>query len=221
MGRNRVKTTTEKGTVVISGDAEQVIGALNEVAKNIGDGKRIEIRSATLDGDFLQYGYDIIIDANTKDSVPKRKGGRIVHDDLKAKFKKLVAHLPAICEEIPEGDIVDIDDIEPFNADLHDEGSLPFKVSRFRVQSYSLKSSGENETVTINGQKQLSNGEWIGMDSYPVRWDSEYGFINELKVAIEELNHEVELYMGGKTAPRMIQPEIPGLDENTEADEQE
>ena len=41
-----------------------------------------------------------------------------------------------------------------------------------------------------------------------ITFDGSYKFINELRVSIDECIEEVEAYMNGKTAPKLIQTEM-------------
>jgi hypothetical protein len=51
-----------------------------------------------------------------------------------------------------------------------------------------------------------------------IYWESHYYFINELRIASDDLVHEVEAYMDGKQAPRVIQAEMDFDNPNGEAE---
>ncbi|MES2004304.1 MAG: hypothetical protein V4450_07270 [Bacteroidota bacterium] len=167
----------------------------------------IEIRSATLKGDFCNYSYDLLVAPNTTDTI-NRKSSLLIHDDLKALFKKLHPHLAVICEEINKDEIPDIEKIDDYDHEEHTEDSLENMVAHFTVSSFAISATGENEAVTISGSRRLSTGDYKKIETYPVKWTGGYAFIHELRALVDELKVEVEKYMMGKCAPRLVQQEM-------------
>ena len=72
----------------------------------------------------------------------------------------------------------------------------------FTVTGFSIGGSGDNEGVTLIGQKKLSTEKILNITTPFEKWEgSEYSFISELADAIESCKHEVEQYLNGKMAP--------------------
>jgi hypothetical protein len=199
----------------ISGTAEDIMDVLDKATNRMArqnEGEKLYIISAaSLSADFCHYSYSLASGITRGDEV-NRKGSLIVHDDLKNAFEKLYVHLAAICEEIDYSKIKNIETIEAYDEDNHKTNSIEYKVSRFYVSGFSIKGTGENEGVVINGSKLLSTDDSVKLTSPNTSWGGDYPYINELKVAIDNIIFEVEEYMNGKSKPRMIQPELPGLD---------
>ena len=181
----------------------------------------IEIKSAQLKDDFCNYSYEFKVAENTTDTI-NRKSSLVVHDDLKRAFKKLHPHLAVICEEIDHKSIKDIDRIPEWDPDKdygHVSGMdmISLQVSHFSVSAFKLEGTGENAGVVLIGQKRLSTGEYVKLETPRTTWDDDYPFIHDLRVAIDDLVVEVEEYMKGKSAPRLVQTEMEFEDdENTE-----
>lgn len=171
--------------------------------------KTIIIKSAALTdlGCFCNYSYEHTVAQNTTNTV-NIKSGVLVHDDLKKAFKKLHPHLAVICEEIASVDIGDIDNIDDFDTALHALGSLEDRVAHFTVSKFQISGSGENEGVILTGQKRLSTGEYVSLTSPKIKWIDGYAFIHDLRIHIEAAVEEVELYMQGKCAPKLVQTEM-------------
>jgi hypothetical protein len=170
--------------------------------------KDIIIKAAAIKDSFCNYTYDQEIAPNTTDTV-SRKSGLMVHDDMRAAFLALNPHLAVICEEVDGDEISDIETIEKFDEDTHKEGSLEHKISHFSVSAFKVDGTGENEGVTLIGQKRLKTGEFVKLETPKVKWeDNEYIYVNELRLAIEKCVEEVEAYMKGKCAPRLVQQEL-------------
>lgn len=172
----------------------------------------VDIRGAKLKDNFCNYNYELIEGLTAGDTI-SRNGSSIIHEDMTAAFAKLNPHLGVICEELEAGMIQDIDRIAAFDDEVHTEGSLEHRVSKFKVSLFKLSGSGDNESVVLNGTKMLSTGEFVELKTPSVRWEGEYHFIDDLRVAIDDLKIEVEKYMNGKTAPKLVQQEM-GFEEN-------
>jgi hypothetical protein len=58
-------------------------------------------------------------------------------------------------------------------------------------------------------RKDCQPGEEVKLETPAVKWlDTTYVFVNELRIAIGSCVEEVELYMKGKCAPRLVQQEL-------------
>lgn len=178
---------------------------LAKLAESKLEPKAIEIKSGHLkDNMFCHYGYDHTVAANTTDSI-YRKSAVPVHEDMKIAFRDLNVHLAVICEEIHPDDIPNIDNLPVLDPDTDltddDQDPLALKLSRFSVSSFRIVGNGENEGVILTGQKRLSTGDHIKIETPVARYQGEYAFVNELHVAIFNLVEEIEQYMNGKQAP--------------------
>ncbi len=218
---SKTKNGAKRSTIkvegnTISGTAADITERLKKVADKInlkesGNNQPehpIEIKGASLKDDFCNYTYELTQEP-TKGDTCKRSGASIIHDDMKAAFKKLNVHLAVICEELPAEDIQDIEHFE--NMDFGEEqikGSTQELVQRFTVSSFMLDGDGEKESITLVGEKRLSTGEYVKLTTPKKSWFGDYAFVNELRVAIDDLKIEVEEYMNGKAAPKMVQTEM-------------
>lgn len=184
-----------------------------------GQVKDIVIKAAAIKDSFCNYTYEQEIAPNTTDTV-SRKSGQLIHEDMRSAFSTLHAHLAAICEEIEVYPSLDIEKIEKYDEMVHREGSLEHKVSHFTVSALKIEGTGENEGVTLLGQKRLKTGEYVKLETPKVKWiDTTYIYVNELRIATDKCVEEVELYMAGKCAPRLVQQDL--FEEEEELAEQE
>jgi len=175
------------------------------------ESQQIQIKAASLKADFCHYTYEFETEFKngiTSSDKINRQGSLIIHDDMRRCFKRLNSHLAIICEEINADSINDIETIEDYNTDIHKEGSLEHQVSHFYVSSFTTSGIGENESVVLQGSKRLSTGDYVELKSPKTSWDGNYLFINELRVAIDDLKSEVEQYMNGKSQPKLVQGKI-------------
>jgi hypothetical protein len=168
----------------------------------------IEIKAAKLKDDFCNYSYELT-EGVTAGDICNRSGASIVHDDMKLAFKKLNVHLAVICEEISSNDI-DIDNLPDIADDTlkGKEKTLARRIDSFAVSAFKIDGTGENEGVTLIGTKRLSTGDYLKLEAPKVKWSESYDFINELMADVSECKNEVEAYMNGKTAPKMVQQEL-------------
>lgn len=222
------KTGRSGGPVVISGTADEIKTKLERALKKTkggaADDKEIDITAASLAGEFCNYSYEILEGKCAGDSV-SRQGSNIFHDDLKKAFWKLFVHLAIICEEIDANKVSNIEALQDIDFDkLYDEngnpvykkGTIEDRVTHFRVGSFTLKGTGENASIVLIGTKALSTGELVKLTTPAKKWQGDYAFINELRVVVDDLKIEVEEYMGGKCAPKLIQQEMFPEDELAE-----
>lgn len=223
MGRKK------KTTVIEPGGSNHEINAytrdrLAALAERKLETKAIEIKSGTLkDNMFVHYGYDHTVAVNTTDSV-SRKSAVPVHDDMKFAFGSLNVHLAVICEEIQPDDIPDIDSLPRLDPDPdlaeEDQDPLAVRLSRFSVSSFRVVGNGENEGVILTGQKRLSTLDYIKIETPVTRWQGDYAFVNELRVAIFNVVEEIELYMNGKQAPpRQTEMDFDAVNQTEEGDD--
>lgn len=178
-----------------------------KVEEQLIEEKSLEIKGAKVKDDFCNYTYELTRGVTAGDSI-SRNGASVIHDDMKAAFKKLNVHLAVICEEVDTKLIRDVDDIEEYDDAVHKANSIEAKASKFRVSAFRLDGTGENESVLLIGTKKLSTGDDVELKTPKVKWEGEYSFINELRVAVDDAKFEVEEYMNGKTAPRLVQQEM-------------
>lgn len=207
MAKSKEKTSTVINMSELSKKAARMIANDEE--------KLYIITSATVKDDFCNYSYEIASGITEGDQL-SRKGSLIIHEDLRLAFKALNIHLAVICEEVDHKIIKDVERIEDYDDELHKEGSIEHRVSCFHTSSFSITGTGENEGVILTGLKRLSTGEQVKLTSPQTPWSGNYPFINELKAAIDIAVYEVEEYMNGKSKPKLVQPEIPGLENNEE-----
>jgi len=186
------KKKFEIGENSISGNAEDIIELMGEVVK-----KELEIKSAHLNGDFCNYSYELKTGVCTGDCL-SRDGASIVHEDLKDQFKRLNVHIAYLDDSftLSGKDINDIDQ-------CHDDDIA----TKYDTIGFKLDGTGENESIVLTGNKSVWFGT-IKIKTPKITFDGSYRFINELRLAVDECIIEVEAYMNGKTAPKLIQSEM-------------
>lgn len=148
--------------------------------------------------DFCDYSFEEKTEAGAQ--TVNVSSDAIIHDDMRAKFKQLVPHLAYICEEIDPAKNELEDAMDDINS-LLDGSKLKGKLSYYKVTAFKLSGSGDGEGVTITGQKKLQSGKVVNFNTPFIRWEDEYEFIHELRVAITECQEEITQYMDGKKAP--------------------
>lgn len=218
----KLKDVTIEGNT-ISGTAEGIVKVLKKAAgriqKEAAPEKPIDIKAAVLKDDFCNYRYELKTGPTAGDSL-NRDGASIVHNDMKTQFKKLNVHLAVICEEIDHDDITDVEHFENLDfAEDHVPNSTQDRVAHFTVSSFKVEGNGENESVVLIGRKRLSTGDFVSLKSPKITWEGQYAFINELRVAVDDLKLEVEAYMNGKAAPKLVQQEMPFGEEDKNEEE--
>lgn len=187
----------------------------------------VRITAATIKDGFCTYYYDLKVNETVTDKL-KRNSGLLVHIDLLNAFKKLNPHLAVICEEINAFDITDIekivssDDEEAYDKLPDDEKKISDIMSQYSVTGFTIDSTGENEGVSLVGTKKLSTGEPLKLDAPKKKYNGNYHFINEFRVAVDACVFEVSEYMNGKGAPIMVQTDMdfPSEDETEPDNEQ-
>lgn len=170
--------------------------------------KTIEITGANIKDSFCNYTYELKTGPTAGDSC-KRSGASIIHEDLQTSFNKLKPHLAVICEEIDGKKISDISEYE--SLDLLEDykvNSIEKKVLQFFVTGFSIEGTGENESVSLVGIKRLSTGDDLQLKTPKIKWSGVYEFVDELRASVDEIIVEVENYMNGKSAPKMVQQDL-------------
>ncbi len=154
--------------------------------------KEITIQSAQLKDVFLSYSYKVNAGIQTghKASIT---GTDIVHDDLKDAFARLNVHAAVIDDAFPDGMVHDIDQ-------HHDDNIA----EKFSVVGFIIDGSGENESVILLARKTCKEGK-LSLKLPPIRFDGYYPYLNELRAEMDKVIKEVELYNGGKYAPKLVQ----------------
>ena len=127
------------------------------------------------------------------------KCDQLTHNDLLVAFDKLKYHLSMICEQSETGQLT----FEAFNRESD--------LRNFKVTSFSIGGSDDNEGVTITGQKELHNLKILNLNTPFTKYVDEvepYAYQSELVIDIMACIGEVELYMfEGKYAVKQL--EIP------------
>lgn len=188
--------------------------------------KAIIITGASIKDDmFGKYSYSKTVAKGIVDKCTVNSQLPI-HDDFKAAVRKMNNHLAAICEEVSTVEMDDVDNVifcpkdqDPVEFEKALEG-LAKKLFMFQVTGFSLDGTGENAGITLTGRKKLGTGDWLQLTTPKICWESNYYFINELRIASDDLVHEVEAYMDGKQAPRAIQTEIDFDNPNGEGEQE-
>ena len=208
--------TQGENSVTISVSAGDVSTALDKLSKKI-PVNTIVITGAVLKSETCKLKYDHhrandVVDECTNNS------SALVHADLKKAFSKLTPHLAVKCEQIDASLISDIETIEKYDEEIHEEGGLEHKISMFHVYGFQVQGVGENEGVILTGSRTLSTGEDVTLISPKITWDSDYLFVPDLQVAVDNLKKEVLEYHNGKTAPFYEQGDL--FEEEEKEDDQ-
>lgn len=152
--------------------------------------KEVEIKGATINDALCSYSYELL-KGPTKGDTLNRKGAHIVHDDLQIKFDKLdvfLAHL----DDAYTGNT----NTTPLS-DLEEE----IETEKYYVTGFKISGVEENKSVILQGWKEVDNGI-IKFETPKIKYSSAYLYLSDLKQRVQNAIDEVELYMGGKTAPQ-------------------
>lgn len=155
--------------------------------------KPFDVTGATIIDDFCNYSYDVNLGKNAGDS-HNVKGKNIIHADLANAFQVLNRHLAAVDDTFYGDDTKDID---------REQNNVA--VGKYDVHGIKIKGKTDNESVILIGTKyvnSLSAREDITTPRIPIDSLSGYKWYNELKQAVDNIKHEVELYMEGKCTPK-------------------
>lgn len=193
MGRKK----KEEAIVVDAATLEKAAKRLNKINDLEDLKKEVEIKSAVLKDEFCNYSYELKTGITAGDEL-SRAGASIVHDDLKERFAQLNVHIAYLdmAYALAKKEVTDIDD-------CHGDEIA----SMYFATGFKLSGTGENEAVILTGVKHVMYGS-IDIKTPKLHFDSSYPFANELRVAIDDCIAEVDAYMHGKTAPKLVQQEM-------------
>jgi len=164
-----------------------------------------EITSAKTKGDlFCHYGYRIPIGKDSFDTGTV-KSERPMHDDLKKAFSDFTVHLPMILQDLKPGDIEDV------NSGVNNfKGVEGLALIMLKYTLLGVDIDMDNNKVSLIGAKQLDLGILPINTPYIPLSGGSYHYELELKMAVDALRHEVNLYIEGKQAPVFEQGELFG-----------
>src|SRR5690606_26074269 len=108
--------------------------------------RNFDIREASIKEEFCNYSFEVTSGTGSGD-VHKVTGTGMVKDSLNDAFAKLNVHL-AVIDEVFKAKGIEVEDIDNYH---NDETTFNYRVSSFKI-----KGSGDNESVMLTGQKFLS-----------------------------------------------------------------
>lgn len=169
----------------------------------------VEITSGKIKNDACHYTYGEKTENGSQEVDVKPQA--LIHDDMRRAFRQLVPHLAYICELVPKNKQLDIamDDIQR----LSDGSPLFGDLVNYKVTAFKVSGTGDAQGVTITGQKKLDSGKILNLNTPFLKWEDEYAYIQELRIAIGSCQSEILQYMEGKFAP-----DLPGLFDDLEDD---
>lgn len=227
MGRKKNESTEETTVTMEAGDEVATVTAekvskKKKLPEQFNEEKKpIEIKSALIKNVmFCSYSYEENLPFNVTRSQSCNNANIPIHPDMQQAWKKLNVHLALICEEVKPDEIKDVDNIEEYNDKVHAVGSIEHRLSLFSVRSWQVQDEYDKEGVVLVGSKRLTTNDLVKLETPKRKWTDNYPFINELRVAIQDCQHEVEEYhLCRKRAPeRQTALEFPE-DEETYAEE--
>jgi hypothetical protein len=153
------------------------------------------------DDTFLETEY-LLTEADGDDTVSTEiasKSRKIIHEDLKKAFNRLIPHLVMLAE------IVDDENVDRYHFDTEEIYQDP-RFDKFRVTGFSLGGNDEHSGVTIIGRKMLRGKKVLNLTTPFTKFDPEteqsgYHFLRELYIAVDLCEQEVQAYINGKHAP--------------------
>lgn len=159
----------------------------------------IDITAAKLKGDFCDYSFKERT-LNGSQQVEVKDCEVIIHDDLRDKFRQLIPHLAFICDQVKDTPQLE-EAIEDMKATSYGDEEGEHFLSNFNVTGFKISGSGDNQGVTLIGQRKLLSGKVLNLVTPFIRYEDEYLYMNELRIAVSECQEEVAQYMQGKKAP--------------------
>lgn len=114
------------------------------------------------------------------------KCDQLVHDDMYKAFDKLKIHLVKLCD-LHEGVNIHPEDFNPEE-----------QLTKFKVTSFSIGGSEDQEGITITGQKELSTGKILNLNAPFTKYHDEldeYLFASELAADVANCVYEAEQYL--------------------------
>jgi len=116
-----------------------------------------------------------------------------VHNDLKSKFQSLSVHLALLCDYLSTRQIKDINAYDP---EL---------VSNFFVTGVSIGGNDDDEGIVLTGYKITRSDKAVILNTPFARieevQETKYRYMDDLTGKVDELQKEIELYLGGKRGP--------------------
>ena len=153
-----------------------------------------KIKSAKLaKGRTLEVNYVKVVrvDAGNVENKISEKCEYLAHNDLIEAFKKLDAHLIAVCEE----------------------SGLP---DDFKVGGFTICDGNDGDGVVLSGNRKLSTGKNLNLTSPMVEYyGDDYIEGQELQVDVQLCIEEIQLYLDGKCAIKQVEIDFNQEDENT------
>ena len=157
----------------------------------------VKITAGKIKGDYCEYAYGERTEKGSQSVNVASEA--IVHDDMRKAFRQLVPHLAFICDYIPLSNSLEkaVDEI----SNLEEDDKLYEELTRFKVSAFKMVGSGDGTGVVIIGQRKLLNGSTISVATPAIKWEDDYEYINELRIAVDRCQSEIVLYSDGKKAP--------------------
>lgn len=149
----------------------------------------IVITSGKIKGDYCSYSYDERIESGSQ--AVQVSSEYIIHDDLRASFRQLVPHLVFICEETDHSNELEVAMDDVFK--IPEESPLALKLQSYKVSAFKIVGSGDSQGVVITGQKKLQSGKILNLNTPVIKWEDDYLFANEMRVAVDRAQSEIIL----------------------------
>ncbi len=162
--------------------------------------KDFEIKSAGIKDHQCTYGYEILTGPTKGDMIPGRRGVHLIHDDLNESFAELSIFLMHIDDYFKNDE--DVNNQTPLSK-LEEHEDL----NRYWVTGFKVTGFDENKSLLLIGQKTVTNG-LIAVVAPKIKLDGTYLYVEELNERLRIAINEVELYMNGKSAPKLEQQEM-------------
>lgn len=120
-------------------------------------------------------------------------GHKLAHPDAIHAFDLLRGHLAIICDQR-----------EAFEKTLEDLDDDELTIDKFKVTGYSIGGTGDNEGVSLTGNKKIRRGQVLNLTAPFTKFMDEndpYEYGHELSATILHASEEVIKYLDGKIAP--------------------
>lgn len=184
---------------------------VEDLEVNEGIQKDFEIKSASIKDHQCTYGYEILTGPTRGDLIPGRKGVHLIHDDLNESFAELSIFLMHIDDYFKNDE--NVNNQTPLSK-LEEHEDL----NRYWVTGFKVTGFDENKSLLLIGQKSVTNG-LIAVVAPKIKLDGTYLYVEELNERLRIAINEVELYMNGKSAPKLEQLSL--IDSFAEEDNQD
>ena len=178
-------------------DAEQLDKVLAKM-----QAPEMVVTSAKLHNGTCRYSYAMRTETGAHNTI-KVTSDAAYHPDMGKAFSKLYAHLAVICEDVASKSVKNIEmGIGAFQ-------EVTNKLQTYQVDEIAIMNNGEG--VVLKGLKILTTGDSVGLVTPIVNWSADYFFVNELKIAVDDIIEEVTAYHHGKVDPG---PQLDLFEEN-------